>query len=123
MRTSNGIMLSSLIQTSIVPDVIFLDINMPYKNGISCLKEIRSNCAFDEIRVVIYSAANQKREVDSCYDLGANFFLIEPADFALSKRQLRDVLQNECFKLNVQPSRDEFLMNYQNECNKASEKK
>jgi CheY-like chemotaxis protein len=123
LRTSNGIMFSSLIQTSIVPDVIFLDINMPYKNGISCLKEIRSNRAFDETRVVIYSGAIQKREVDICYDLGANFYLIKPTDFSLTKRQLRDLLQNEYFKLNVQPSRDEFVMNYKNGCNKESEKK
>lgn len=112
LRTSNGIMFCSLIQTPIVPDVIFLDIDMPYKNGISCLKEIRSNFAFNEIRVVIYSTANQKSEVDICYDLGANFYLIKPADCSLLKRQLRDLLQNEYFKLNVQPPRNEFVMNY-----------
>lgn len=113
LHTSNGIMFSSIIQSQIRPDVIFLDINMPYKNGISCLKEIRSNPAFDKTRVVIYSTASQKREIDTCYALGANFYLIKPTDFSLTKLQLRDLLQNEYFKLSLQPSRDEFVMNYQ----------
>ena len=120
LHTSNGVMFSSMIQTQIRPDVIFLDINMPYKNGITCLKEIRSNPAFDKTRVVIYSTASQKREIDSCYALGANFYLIKPTDFSLTKLQLRDLLQNEYFKLNLQPPQDAFVMNYQNTSDRQS---
>ena len=113
LHTSNGVMLSTIIQSQIEPDVIFLDINMPYKNGIACLKEIRSNPLFNATRVVIYSTAKQKREIDICFDLGANFYLVKPTQFSIIKLQLGDLLQNEFFKLNKQPSREEFLMDYQ----------
>ncbi|MDQ6815512.1 MAG: response regulator [Bacteroidota bacterium] len=118
LHTSNGIMLSSMIQSEIRLDVIFLDINMPYKNGITCLKEIRSNPAFNETRVVIYSTANHKKEIDHCYALGANFYLIKPTSFSLTKMQLRELLQNQYFKLNMQPCRDNFVLNYQDACEK-----
>ncbi|GEO11175.1 response regulator [Segetibacter aerophilus] len=113
LHTSNGVMFSSMIQTQISPDVIFLDISMPYKNGIACLKEIRSNPAFMETRVVMYSGSSQKKEIDTCFDLGANFYLVKPTEFSLIQLQLRDLFQNKHFKLNVQPSRDKFVMNYQ----------
>src|SRR5258705_11979617 len=41
------------------PDIIFLDINMPCKDGIQCLKEIRGNKKLDDVPVIMFSTSNQ----------------------------------------------------------------
>ena len=59
LHTYNGVMLSSLIQSGARFNAIFLDINMPYKNGITCLKEIRNIGAFDLTKIVMYTTSEQ----------------------------------------------------------------
>lgn len=120
LRTANGVMLSSILQSQIHQDVIFLDINMPYKNGITCLKEIRSNPTFDNTRVIIYTTANHTREIELCYTLGATFYVIKPMSFSLTNSQLKDLFKNEYFIINRQPPPNEFVMNSQGKTNNTS---
>src|SRR4051794_7402461 len=97
LRTSDGVMFSSLIQTSIDTDIIFLDINMPYKDGLACLKEIRSMERYDSIKVVMYSTSNNVKEIDKCYSMGANFYLVKPSCYLCAQQQLMELFQNHYF--------------------------
>lgn len=110
LRTCNGIMFSSLIQASIDTDVIFLDINMPYKNGITCLKEIRSIKDYNSVKVVMYSAADNVKEIDRCYSMGANFYLVKPSFYSCVQQQLKELFQNEYFIKDTKPPREEFVI-------------
>jgi DNA-binding NarL/FixJ family response regulator len=103
-------MFSSLIQTSIDPDVIFLDINMPYKNGMACLKEIRSMEDYNSIKVVMYSTSGNVKEIDRCYSMGADFYLIKPSSYSYAQQQLKELFQNDYFIRNVKPPREEFVI-------------
>ena len=49
------------------PDVIFLDLNMPIKNGYQCLKEIRENAALKHHIVVIFTTSSLKEDIDIMY--------------------------------------------------------
>jgi CheY-like chemotaxis protein len=111
LHTSDGIRFSSLIQTAVNPDVIFLDINLPYKNGISCLKELRSKEDYDSVKIVMYSTSCSSREIDSCYSLGADFFLVKPSSFSSLQRQLKELFQNDYFVKNQKPPREAFVFN------------
>lgn len=71
----------SKLKTQKPPDVIFLDINMPIRSGIDCLKVIRSNPLLSRIPVVIYSASNTKKDIIECLSLGASKYLVKPNDF------------------------------------------
>jgi CheY-like chemotaxis protein len=77
----DGDKLLSLLETGARPDLIFLDINMPYKNGIECLYEIRSKEEFAELPIVMYSTTNYKINIDACYKGGANLYVVKPNSF------------------------------------------
>ena len=115
LRTSNGIMLSSLLQSPVQLDAIFLDINMPYKNGIHCLKEIRNNPTFNSTRVVMYTTSGNPKDIDACYSAGANFYIIKPYDFTSGVEQLKSLLGNCYFKTNQTPPRSNFVIELNSE--------
>lgn len=72
-----------------LPDLIFLDLNMPRKDGLSALREIRANGRLRHIPVNIFSVSNHALDIQACYDSGANSFLTKPAGF----RQLVEMLE------------------------------
>lgn len=94
-RTKNGIMLLSMMETSIRPDLIILDINMPYKDGVRCLKEIRSKRDFDAVKILVYSTSQNQSDMDQCYRLGADFFMVKPDNFDFIIYQFRQLLGNK----------------------------
>jgi CheY-like chemotaxis protein len=58
----------------LLPDIVFMDINMPRMDGKKCLHAIRSNSAFDKITIVIYSTTQSLTEIQELKQMGA-FFL------------------------------------------------
>jgi CheY-like chemotaxis protein len=115
LRASDGVMFSSLIQCSLNTDIIFLDINMPYKNGISCLKEIRTIENYNSIKVVMYSTSSNINEIDRCYNMGADFYLIKPLCYSGAQQQLKGLFENNYFRSNTKPPREEFVINTSNQ--------
>jgi len=78
----NGNELMRLLTPANSPDMLFLDINMPLKDGLSCLVEIRAQKHFSKLPIVIFSSANQSKIVDQSYDYGANLYYSKPASFS-----------------------------------------
>ena len=75
-----------------VPDIIFLDINMPLMNGLECLKEIKSHLHLRDIPVVMYSTSALPDTIETAHTLGANLFIEKPSDFQNLKNILKPVL-------------------------------
>jgi CheY-like chemotaxis protein len=65
----------------VLPDYIFLDINMPVMNGRECLMEIKSNAKLKNIPVIMYSTTSDGHEIKQFYSLGAHDFLVKPNNF------------------------------------------
>jgi CheY-like chemotaxis protein len=63
------------------PDIIFLDINMPCKDGKQCLKEIRSKKELDKVPVIMFSTSNFEKDVEETFKNGANLYVSKPAFF------------------------------------------
>lgn len=93
-----------------LPDLLFLDLNMPFKNGMECLKEIRSNEAFNDISIAIYSTSSTENDIDEAFRLGANIYITKPASFQSLKQVLTKavtiVRQNQDATFN----RDNFVL-------------
>ena len=75
-----------LLQTRVnPPDVIFLDIMMPCKNGIECLQEIKSHIRLKEIPVIMYSNSVSEDYITKAYEYGASWFLPKGEYFELAE--------------------------------------
>lgn len=77
---------------AILPNVLFLDLNMPRKNGIECLQEIKSNDKFRDIAIAIYSTSSSEEHIEETFVLGANVYIKKPNDFNTLKKVLSDVI-------------------------------
>lgn len=64
-----------------LPDVIFLDLNMPRKDGREALREIKSNPKLKKIPIVILTTSNSPDDIQSTYNAGANSFIQKPDSF------------------------------------------
>jgi CheY-like chemotaxis protein len=77
----NGKKAMDILHAELLPDFIFLDINMPVINGKSILTEIRKNKKFENTPVVMYSTTVNPAEIEEYKKLGANHFLIKHNHF------------------------------------------
>jgi len=92
-----------------LPDMIFLDLNMPVKNGMECLQEIRSNKSLDWLPVIVYTTSDNAEDVDKCYELGANLYVVKPTSFESIIKTLKKILTIN-FKDETLRSRKKFLL-------------
>ncbi|MEB3273984.1 MAG: response regulator [Prochlorothrix sp.] len=60
------------------PYVILLDLNLPGTDGREVLEVIKQDSLLKQIPVVIFSSSMSQRDVQNCYTLGANSYLIKP---------------------------------------------
>lgn len=79
-------------EDAILPDILFLDLNMPRKSGKECLIEIRDNEKFKNIAIAIYSTSSSEEDIEETFVQGANIYIKKPSDFTLLKKVLSDVI-------------------------------
>ncbi|HXL58349.1 MAG TPA: response regulator [Chitinophagaceae bacterium] len=93
-----------------LPDIIFLDINMPYKNGKECLKEIRNNNKFKHIPVVMFTTSAHKKDIDETYLKGANLYVTKPVFIADLVKILKRIFSFN-WKENIpKPSKEKYVL-------------
>lgn len=63
------------------PDLIFLDLDMPCKNGLECLREIRDNVVFQSLPVVVFSSTSRPANITTAYEMGGNLFFTKPSNY------------------------------------------
>lgn len=71
-----------------MPHLLFLDLNMPRKNGLQCLKEIRSSKKLRDISVAIYSTSASEKDIEETFLNGANVYIKKPNNFNALKQVL-----------------------------------
>lgn len=76
-----------------LPDLIFLDVNMPRMNGLDCLKYLKENIRFKDVPVVMYSTAASDDYQKKCINHGAKLFIEKPSDFWQLCDKLKNVLK------------------------------
>lgn len=77
----------------LLPDVVFLDLNMPRKNGMQCLEEIRNNPALKHLTIAIYSTSGAERDIEETFVMGANVYIKKPNDFSTLKKVVEEAMR------------------------------
>lgn len=62
------------------PDIILLDLNLPKKNGMKVLSEIRADPAMTEIPVIVLTTSTSEKDILEAYQLHANSYITKPVD-------------------------------------------
>lgn len=77
-----------------IPDIIFLDLNMPVMSGFESLKQIRDDAKFKDIPIIaIYSTSATEDGIKNTFGLGANAYIVKPTDFNDLKKLLKKVIE------------------------------
>jgi CheY-like chemotaxis protein len=95
-------------------DVLFLDINMPRKNGFECLAEIKQNKNLKDLPVIIFSTSFEQEVVNSLYESGAHYFIRKPSEFAQFKKIIYHTLLLIVQGSISQPKRENFVLTVDN---------
>lgn len=78
----------------LLPDIIFIDINMPGMNGWQFLEELKKEPEYKKVPVIMYSTSSYTGDADKAIDLGALCFFTKPSDYNLLKEILKAIADN-----------------------------
>jgi CheY-like chemotaxis protein len=87
------------LKSEALPDLIFLDLNMPYMNGFDFLLLIRKEQQYDDIPVIIFTTSSHQRDIETSRELGAKAFLTKPNNFNELAKKLAALVKNEFLSL------------------------
>ncbi len=93
------------------PDILFLDLNMPYNTGVECLIELRQYSKFNDLSIAIYSTSSTDKDIEETFINGANIYIKKPNDFAKLKKILNDVVNMNFQFHNSGLNKETFLLN------------
>jgi CheY-like chemotaxis protein len=106
-------------ETNKLPDILFLDLNMPRKNGFECLSEIRLNKKLSQLPVIIYSTSFHNKIAEILYRNGATYYISKPSEFSRLKKTVQQIITHIAQGNISQPAKENFVLtierkNYQN---------
>jgi len=112
-NASDGIECLRLIKNGFQPDVVFMDLNMPLKNGLECLRDIQNKHVEVSTPIIVYSTSQNLKDINAASLLGASFYMVKPTSYNALTQLLRQI-----FHLLQQPegqplSKNNFLISQQ----------
>src|SRR5687768_9984734 len=104
----DGTELLNLLSTTL-PELLFLDLNMPCKNGFECLQEIRSNEDLADLPIIVYSSSARMTDIQKAYVNKADLYMVKPFNTEHLTNALESVLQMDLKKTSSR--RDQYFIN------------
>lgn len=97
-------------KTPPIPFVLFLDLNLPRKNGIECLQEIKADRELRHLHVIIYSTSAELDMVNLLYRSEAQYYIRKPAEFSQLKKVINHALMMIKKKNVMKPQKENFVI-------------
>ena len=108
---NDGEQLMQLLETKQnLPDVLFLDMNMPKKNGFDCLKEIKSSHRLAVLPVIIFSTSFNDDVVNKMFERGASHYIQKPNEFEKLRTVIHEVYKMLEHAPIIRPGIDKFVI-------------
>lgn len=93
-----------------LPNILFLDLNMPFKSGIECLHEIKTIDRLKDIVIAIYSTSASDEDIEETFISGANIYIKKPSEFDTLKKILGNVITTNWQYQTSGLNKDNFFM-------------
>jgi len=97
-------------ETFKLPHVLFLDINMPRKNGFECLAEIKLSEKLQQLPVIMFSTSFEQEVVNLLYKNGAQYFIRKPSEISQFKKIIHHTLGLIAPENISRPARENFVI-------------
>jgi len=109
---NNGVELINFLSENalILPQLVFLDLNMSLKNGFECLHELKSTERLKDIPVIIYSTSDSADNREKCWQLKAHLYITKPSSFTQLKKIISRILIIDFVKQLVEKPKEKFLI-------------
>lgn len=105
--------LDILSRTDVLPDIIFLDLNMPIMGGAECLKQLKANPKLKDIPVFIYSTSSNREHVEETFSGGASLYIAKPESYTGLRNMAKTVLALNPADY-LKPKRENFMLKINN---------
>ncbi|MDN3687311.1 response regulator [Cyclobacterium jeungdonense] len=93
-----------------LPDVLFLDINMPRKSGFATLGEIKRNTGLQKLPVIMFSTSSDLESVKKVFRDAAHYYICKPVEFSQWKKVIYEALTLVMNKDNPLPLQENFMI-------------
>jgi CheY-like chemotaxis protein len=110
---NDGVQLMNFLSAHVsnqLPDILFLDLNMPRKSGFECLTEIKDTDTLKQLPIIVFSTSLDMRIVDLMYEKGAIHYIQKPGDFYQLKKVIENALTITAKNNFKQPIRNHFIL-------------
>ena len=78
-------------EVAATPKVILLDLKMPKVNGLQVLEKIRGDERTKRVPVVVLTSSKEDPDIQKCYDLGVNSYVVKPVEFDKFQKAISDL--------------------------------
>ena len=109
-QLSSGAALIQHLKKHPLPEMIFLDLNMPCMSGFECLMHIRRDSTLSNIPVIIYTTSMAYMDIEEAFHKGATFFLPKPSNLSCLARAIQYL-----YSLNLrvhQTNKSDFVLTF-----------
>lgn len=108
-KARDGNDLLAFLHNNPLPDIVLIDLNMPHKDGLEALADIRSNPSFNNLPLIIYSTTSTPLFIELCYEKGANLFVVKPNRFDGMVNVVKKIFSID-WQNAERPARDQFVL-------------
>ena len=112
ITVNDGVELMQLLSGNLqqLPDMLFLDLNMPRKTGFECLTEIKENEQLKHLPIIILSTSLDMKVVNSLHDMGAHYYIRKPGEFKQLKKLIHEAILITSQKNRQRPAKENFIL-------------
>ena len=109
----DGVELMHLLNTELndLPDILFLDLNMPRKTGFECLSEIKLSHKLKDLPIIILSTSFDHAVVNLLYKNGAHYYIRKPSEFSKLKQIIYEAISLTTTIVQKKPDEEKFVLN------------